>query len=164
MVYILTGLPYAGKTTLRKELVKRFGFSVASVDEKIDKQGFKVEQMTQDNWNLVYSQAYEELRQLLSQGKTVVLDIGNLKKSERNTARQIAESKGASYKLIYVNTPKEEILERRQRNLQSKERGHLADVSLKRALSMFEEPTADENPILYNQDMNLDDWIKKSID
>lgn len=163
-VYILTGLPYAGKTTLRNELVKQFGFSVASVDEEIDKHGFQVEQMTQNNWNLVYSQAYDKLKQLLNEGKTVILDNGNLKRSERDAARQIAESKGSFYKLIYINTSKEVVFERRQRNLRTKDRGHLADISTKSALGIFQEPTADEKPIFYNQDMNLDEWIKKNID
>lgn len=163
-VYILTGLPYAGKTTLRTELVKRFRFGVASVDEEIDKKEFKVEQMSQNDWNLVYSQAYDKLKKLLKEGKTVILDSGNLKRSERDTARRIAESKGASYKLIYVNTPKEVVSERRQRNLQTKDRGQLVDATMERALAMFEELTSDENPIFYNQEMNLDEWIKKNID
>lgn len=32
-LYILIGLPYSGKTTLRKELVKRLNFDYVSVDE-----------------------------------------------------------------------------------------------------------------------------------
>lgn len=163
-LYILTGLPYSGKTTLRNELVKRFHFTVASVDEQIDKKEFKVEQMTQEDWNLVYSLAYDELKTLLSEGKTVILDIGNLKRSERDTARRIAESVGVAYKLIYVNSSKEIISQRRFRNLQTKERGHLVDVTMERAVNMFEEPTADENPVFYNQNMDLDKWIAGNIE
>jgi len=46
MLYILTGLPYSGKTTLTKELVKRFGFSSVSMDDVMDEKGYEVEQMT----------------------------------------------------------------------------------------------------------------------
>ena len=36
MLYILTGLPYSGKTTLRRELMKRFNFKSVSVDERMN--------------------------------------------------------------------------------------------------------------------------------
>jgi len=162
-LYILTGLPYAGKTTLTNELVNRFGFSVVSVDEFIDEKGFEVEQMSQDDWGLVYSKTYERLKKYLTDGKTVILDIGNLKRSERETARRIAESMGVEHKLIYVNTPIEEVKKRREANQQTQERGHLEDATINRALSMFEEPTPDEKPTFYNQPVNLDSWIKENI-
>lgn len=163
MLYILTGLPYSGKTTLTKELVKRFGFSSVSMDDVMDEKGYEVEQMTQEDWNMVYSEGYERLKKLLSEGKTVVLDLGNLKRSERKTARQIAESLGSGYKLIYLNIPVSVIKERWAKNEETKERGQLEQVTLDRALGMFEEPTSDENYIIYNQTVSLDKWIKENI-
>ena len=112
IVYILTGLPYAGKTTLRRELVSRFGFSFVSVDDLIDENGFIVEEMSQEDWNLVYSGAYETMKSYLSEGKSVVIDIGNLKRSERDATKRIAEGQGVSWKLIYVNTSSEDIIQR----------------------------------------------------
>lgn len=162
-LYIMTGLPYSGKSTLTKKLVERFSFSVASMDEVIDENNFEIAEMTQEDWNYVYSEGYERLKKMLTEGKTVVLDLGNLKRSERDTARRIAESMDIPYKLIYVNTPPEEIKRRRLQNIETKERGHLEDVSMERALNMFQEPTEDENPIIYNQDMDLEKWIKENI-
>lgn len=163
MLYILTGLPYSGKTTLTKELISRFGFSSVSVDDIMDERGCEVEQMSQDDWNSVYSEGYEKLKKLLSEGKTVVLDLGNLKRSERKTAKQIAESLGSQYKLIYLNVPVSKIKERWTKNEETKERGQLEEVTLNRALDMFEEPTPDENYITYDQSVNLDKWIDKNI-
>lgn len=74
--YILTGLPYAGKTTLRKKLVDRLGFEYSSVDDQMGKHKFHVEEMSQDDWNLVYKKAYEDLKRKLKIGKTVIVDIG----------------------------------------------------------------------------------------
>lgn len=163
MLYILIGLPYSGKTTLTKELVNRFGFSSVSMDDVMDERGYEVEKMTQDDWNSVYSEGYERLKKLLSESKTVVLDLGNLKRSERKTARQIAESLGSEYKLIYLNVPVGQIKGRWTKNKETKERGQLEQVILDRALKMFEEPTNDENYITYNQSMDLDKWIKENI-
>lgn len=163
MLYILTGLPYSGKTTLARELNKRFGFSLVSMDEVIERRGDKVEEMIQEDWNTVYSEGYKKLKKLLSRGKTVVLDLANLKRSEKEAAKQIARSLGSDYKLIYLNVLVEEIKRRWWKNERTKERGQLARRTLNRALNMFEEPTVDESYIAYNQSMNLDKWIKENI-
>lgn len=84
-------------------------------------------------------------------------------KSERQTAKHIAEELNIPWKLIYVNTPQEEIQQWRLKNLETKERGHLEDVTMKRAEDMFEPPTKDEEYITYNSSMNLDQWIKDNI-
>lgn len=75
-LYIVTGLPFAGKTTLTKKLVERFGFEVASVDEMLDKGNFVVEKMSYDDWGIVYTQAFDRLKELLKQGKSVIFDGG----------------------------------------------------------------------------------------
>ena len=163
MLYILTGLPFSGKTTLTKELVNRFGFIIVSMDDVMDEKGFEAVKMTQEDWNTVYSEGYEKLKKLLSEGKTVVLDLGNLKRSERTTARQIAESLNSAYKLIYLDIPVDEIEARWKRNNETKERDQLERVTLDIALVMFDKPTSDENFIIYNQNMDLDKWIKDNI-
>ncbi|MDO8498830.1 MAG: ATP-binding protein [bacterium] len=163
VLYILCGLPYSGKTTLTRELVKRFGFKVVSMDNVMGEKGYDPVTMTQEDWNEVYSEGYERLKEFLRESSSIILDIGNLKKSERQTARDIAQSLGVDYKLIYINTPLEEIKRRRSENQQTKERGHLEDETMNSALKMWEEPATNENPILYNQEMNLEEWIKENI-
>ncbi len=160
-LYILAGLPYSGKTTLRKELVKRLNFDCVSVDEIMkDKNMWRSGHPTQDDWNIAYSEAYGKLKDLLKQGRNVILDMGNLEFKERETARKIAESLGVEHKLIYVNTPMAEIIKRRKENEKTKLRGHLDDDLLKSAIDKFDEPTVEENPISYNLEENLAAWIK----
>lgn len=119
--------------------------------------------MIQRDWDLVYDEAYQKLESLLNSGKTVIFDGGSLIKSERNTLKDIAEKCGVSWKLIYINTQKEVISERRRNNLSTKERDQLADETMDRAFEMFEEPTEDEKPIFYNQETDLDKWIQENI-
>lgn len=159
----MTGLPYAGKSTLTRELVKRFGFEIVSVDRQIEKHTFDTEKMNQEDWNLVYSEAYQQLETLLKEGETVIFDIGHLKRSERDTSRAIAKKTNAEFLLIYINTPLEEIKARRLKNMETKDRGHLEDKSMDLALEMFEEPTDEEQSILYNQGMDLEEWIKENF-
>lgn len=159
----MTGLPYSGKSTLTKKLVNRFGFSVVSMDDIMDEKGMDSATMVQEDWNTVYSEAYDKLKALLKEGKSVVLDCGNLPIHERTTPKYIAESLGVQCKLIYVNTTKEEIMRRWKENQVTKQRGHLEEDGLNFAFKLFEQPKKDENPILYNQSMDLDSWISTNI-
>lgn len=163
-LYILAGLPYSGKTTLRKELVKRLNFDYVSVDEIMKiRDMWRAGHPTQGDWNEAYSEAYKKLKELLKQSKNVVLDIGNLEFQERETARQIAEAQGAEHKLIYVKTPMEEIMKRRKENETTRLRGHLENNLLQSAIDKFDEPTTEENPLIYNSKENLDEWIKHNF-
>lgn len=162
-LYILTGLPYSGKTTLTNGLVKRFGFKIASVDDVMDERDLDSDTMVQEDWNAVYSEAYKRLKANLAKGNSVVFDMGHLKFSERESSRQMAENLGANCKLIYINTSLDEIKKRWTRNETTKERGQLSDHGMKVALSQFQEPTVAENPIVYNQKMDLDAWIEENI-
>lgn len=159
-LYILTGLPYAGKTTLRNELVRRFGFASISIDEINDDKGRKVEAMAQSDWDTAYSNAYDQLKAFLGEGKSVVFDGGSLLFQERETQRLIAKDFGVPSVLVYVNTLQGTIMERRAVNSASKERGHVSDPVFEKAFGMWEEPTAAEHPIPYNQEMNFEEWIK----
>jgi len=162
-LYIITGLPFAGKTTLTNEIVKRFGFKVVSVDEMIDRGNFIVEKMSYDDWGIVYDHAFDKLKSLLEEGESVIFDGGSLKRSERESLKRVAESMDVVWKLIYVNTPKNEIIKRRARNLTTKKRDQLVDETMDKALDMFEEPMSDETPILYNSSMDLAEWVKTNI-
>lgn len=133
------------------------------MDDAIEEQHFDVDKMTQKDWNFVYSEGYRKLKEYLATGESVILDCGNLVRSERQTARDIAKSLGVEHKLIYLNLTKDQARKRWQKNLTTKERDQLTEATMSKAQGMFEEPTPDENPILYNSTMNLEDWIKANI-
>lgn len=162
VLYILTGRSFSGKTTLRKGLVKRFGFSVVSVDLYIEKYKMHVPQMTQKDWDLVYFKAYEKLKKLLRERKTTIHD-GNLKRSERDIVRTIAKEFKTPYKLIHVKASEEEVRERWKRNQEIKDGRKMDEKSFNIAQEKFEEPTNDENPIIYTSEINLDKWVRKYI-
>ncbi len=163
ILYILCGLPYSGKTTLANELVRRFGFKTASVDDIMDEKEIDSDTMSQEDWNFVYSETYDRLKKTLGQGFSVVFDMGHLKLSERETSRQIAEKYHVPHKLIYINISPEEIRRRRTQNEITKERGQLSDKAMQNALSQFQEPISTESPTIYNQSMDLESWIKINI-
>src|SRR5271165_6934335 len=90
-LYILCGLPYAGKTTLQREIVKRVSVSVVSVDRIMDELGMWREgHPTQEDWNTAYSEAYRQIIAYLNEGATVIFDCANLPFHERENARSLA--------------------------------------------------------------------------
>lgn len=163
ILYIITGLPYSGKTTLTKELVKSLGFATASVDEFLNKGKYVIEKMTQDDWNHVYSRAFKKLEKLFTEGKSVVFDGASLKRSERDTIRGIAEKLGVLSKLIYIKTDIGEIKRRQQKSKEPKTRGYVKNITLNKAIEMLEEPGTDENAIVYEYPADLRDWIEKNF-
>jgi predicted kinase len=162
-LYIVTGLPYAGKSVLSRELVKRFNFGYASVDSEIDKGNYDVTKMSQEDWDSVYARAFDALEYLLKSGRTTVFDGASLKRSERNLLREIAQKCEAEPLLVYVNTSPAEAAERRLKNMTTLERAHLKDETMSKALALFEEPVEDEESIVYNASLDLDAWIKKNV-
>lgn len=163
-LYTITGLPYSGKTTLKNKLASQCGFSVISIDEIMDEaEMWNDPHPTDEDWGKAYEVAYQRLEDLLRQGKSVVFDGGSLRKSERETQRSIAEKTNALYKLIYVNTRREIINQRRVRNQSTKEREDVDDLTMKTAFQIWEEPTIAENPIIYTQEVNFDKWFGENI-
>jgi predicted kinase len=162
-LYIVTGLPYAGKSVLSRELVRRFGYGYASVDDEITSGGYDVTVMSQPDWDDVYTRAFAKLEGLLRSGRTTVFDGGSLRRSNRQSLRDTACACGAEALLIYVNTAPEVAAQRRVENLATRERAHLEAETIATALAMFEEPAPDEQPCIYNAAVDLDEWIDANI-
>ena len=162
-LYIVTGLPYSGKSVLSRELVRRFDFGYAAVDDEITNGGHDVTTMDQEEWNDVYTRAFEKLETMLRAGRTVVFDGASLKRTERQSLRDTAQQCGAVPLLVYVDTPPEVTAARRRQNMTTQERAHLHDETMSKALSMFEEPTAVERPVVYNAGLDLDRWVEENI-
>src|SRR5438067_6141854 len=161
----MTGLPYSGKTTLSRALEQHGGFELVSVDRIMTEKNMWTEaQPTQGDWNEAYADAYRRIENLLASGRTVIFDCGNLSFRERDNARHIAMRAGVASKLIYLNTPREVIFDRRRVNETTKERGHLGFSLMDDALRMFEEPRESEHAIIYVHHTDLATWLSDNID
>ena len=159
----MTGLPYAGKTMLQNVLVKRFGFGAVSVDEIIAERKHKIERMSPADWNSVYQEAYNRLEKLLADGKTAIFDSCNLHRHEREGARRVAENAHAKCKLIYVNTSPAEVRKKWLLNQATKIRSSLEKDFFEMTIRIFEKPTPEENPLIYDPAEDVDDWIQKNV-
>lgn len=164
ILYIMTGLPYSGKTTLVKKLVKKIDCKVISTDEILKEKGFwKEKEPTQKDWEIAYVEAGEEVKKYLANGESVIFDESNLLSSQRDNLRKMAQYLGVNAKLIYVKIDKNEALKRWEENSKTKQKHQLTKEIIERACDIFEEPKEDEKMIVYNQEENIESWFKKNF-
>lgn len=146
MLYILCGLPGAGKTTYAQKLSEQTGAEVFSLDNLVDeKYGdmHKCELGVRE-----FAVKYEilpEIEGLLQSDKSVILDFGFYKKSERDRYRKLAELLTTESETHHVTAKYETLLARvEKRNEEDDNVHHIDKEILDVLISRFEEPQNDE--------------------
>lgn len=161
--YLLVGFPYSGKTTLAKELQKRLGFAHINIDQLKFDRGYT--DIGDDDvpdlvWNEIFTEADKLIVKHLSEGKSVANEYAWITRSWRDRARKVAKDAGFETKVIYIKLPKKVIWERWIENDKTKARFHWPKGEFERSFRDFEEPTPDENIIIYDQKILIVDWIR----
>lgn len=107
-LFVVCGLPFAGKTTLANALIARFGLRSVDVDEtKRRLYGTTVpdDELTPADWVRIYQETDHEIAGDLRSGVSVVDASRYFRKEERDVARQLAQTQQARVVTIFVETP-----------------------------------------------------------
>ena len=150
-VYLLCGLPGSGKTTYAKKLEEQ-GAARLTVDEEVFNRvgkNFNSESLDQHEKN-IKEEYKERLRKEIQERRSVVLDYGFWKKSERDEYKQLAEELGGEWKLYFFDVPSD-ILKSRVvlRNENDSENNHvISEELLERFILGFEKPTDEGEEII----------------
>lgn len=148
-LYIFCGIPFSGKTTLAKRLVKKFGFVRIDLDEvKFDLFGknIKDEEINRSGWDKVYKEMYKRIEDNLKKGRVVINDTGNFTRYERGLLRKIAEKLNLKTATVYVKTPKTVAWERLLNNRKTGRRFDIRKEDFESTVAEMEPPTKDEKP------------------
>ncbi len=160
--YLLVGFPYSGKTTLAKELEKRLGFAHINIDQlKFDKGYTEVgdDDVPDSAWDEIFNDADHLIVKYLSEGKSVANEYAWITREWRDRARKIAKDAGFETKIIYIKLPKEVVWKRWMENSKTKTRFQWPKEEFERNFKDFEEPTEDENIIVYDQNSSIENLI-----
>jgi predicted kinase len=164
-VFILCGLPFAGKSTLGRALADRFGFALVEVDAAMVEAGFVVGSRRPEkaDWLAGYSLAYRQLDAALAVGRSAVWDATSYRRVQRDRIRRIAAQRGATTTVIHVATPPQLALARRDRNRNVPARPDVDDEDFTMVAGDWQPPGADEAPLLYHPADSLAGWLTDTI-
>jgi predicted kinase len=164
-LYILCGLPFAGKTTLAKELEKRFGFVHIDIDQinTMFGVGLRGEPISSEEWERTYTEGYKQLEDALDAGQSIIFEGANFTKELRDRIRAIAGKRGVVSRVIYVDISESEARQRLQHNRGTQQRYDVRDDNFALVATYFELPAEEEQVIRYNQSQPLDEWIKQNF-
>lgn len=151
-LYLICGLPGAGKTTLAKELERKHNALRLCPDEWISTILADPTDIPELNRlrSPVESLQWDVAKRALLLGLNVILENGFWSREERNRFRTEADSLGARVELYYLNVSFEELwqrLEKRNANLPAGTFNVRRD-ELEQWATIFEPPSEDEMPFL----------------
>jgi predicted kinase len=154
VVIVLVGLQYAGKSYLAERIVSRNYAHFWATNIK-KKYGIANNEMIQV--------AVEVLGIVLAERRNIIIDFVNHKFDMRKQFQAVAKELGADYKVIFLDTPKEERLRRREENVK------IGDMPGRRIISLeqmeqfeneFEIPMNDENLVTLKTQDDIERFIE----
>lgn len=122
VVYLLVGLTGAGKTTYARKVLEPTGVLRLSVDEEVfarhGRYGVDYPELEYfEREAPVVAWVRERLVESVRAGRSVVVDYGLWRRAERDDWKQLVESAGGRWHLLYLPVPREELLRRlKERN------------------------------------------------
>lgn len=163
---LLVGLPYSGKTTFAKEIIKSPNFKHINIDQlKWDAGYMSVgdDDVPDTAWTSIFETADNLIKEYLSNGFSVVCEYAWITKSWRDRARSVATAVGCDTKTIYVKLDPRIIIERWKQNAEAKNRFQWPEKEMQDIFQSFEEPTSEEDVLIYDQSIAPTDWLNRFI-
>jgi predicted kinase len=164
-LFVLCGLPFAGKSTLARGLTARLGLVHVELDAEHDASGLDLMQRspTPAEWLTAYRRAYRRLDQVLAEGRAAVFDATSYRRVDRDRLRRMAAARGVPVTLVYLDVPAEEALRRREANRCRPRRPHVPDGDFARIGGQMEPPALDETAIRYDASLSAGEWIERVL-
>ena len=161
ILYMLCGLPFAGKSTLGRALSARLRIPRIELDAINTKrgQGLNGAPISPEEWEMTYAEVYRRITVALCDGKSVIFDAVNFTRAQRGELRALAAGCDAAVCLIYVAVPPEIAITRWQRNRLTSERHDVRDDNFTLVRDGFEPPAAGEDALVYDGSQPLDAWL-----
>lgn len=160
VLYILCGLPFSGKTTLAKKLIRRLGANLVSLDQLVEQAGLPHvdTSIPEKVWKQFKRKSHFLIKNYLKNGQSVINDSVNLTKKDRQHLRLMATKYNSEVRVIYFETPLSLAKRRWKLNKRYQKRFDIPEYIFEDAAIKLETPTDEENFLIYKKSFNFADW------
>lgn len=141
----MCGRSFSGKSTVAVAIAAALHADVVNFDEINEQRGLDGGAgIPVEEWQHTHVIATEQVLAALHDNRVAIVDDTNSWRFLRDGWRNLAEREAASYILLYVDTPADEVRRRREANQIHRSRHEVADPVFEAHLADFDEPGVDE--------------------
>jgi predicted kinase len=153
----MCGLAFSGKTTVARTIAQTLDAVLVSLDDINDERGlWGGHGLPVEEWRRTHEVARTRLGFALAADQAVVIDDTSNLRLLRDGYRALADAYDAPFILVFVNTPLEDIRERRAEASTSGDRRSVDGAVFAEHAASFEEPQSDELALLHRPGDSLD--------
>jgi predicted kinase len=162
-LYIVFGIPFSGKSTIARELVRQRGCAVVDIDAINTARGVGIAgaTITPEDWEISFASARAQLDNALVAGESVAYDGHVWSRAQRKDFRALASAAGADITFIYLDVPESVARERWQANRQTAQRHAVPDDLFTQAVALMEPPDEEERVMRYDGSEPVVAWVAK---
>ena len=160
-LYIVFGLPFSGKSTLVRELIRQRGCAVIDIDAINTARGVGVAgaTITPEDWTISFATARSRLDAALAAEESAVYDGHVWSRAQRDEFRAIARDAGADVTFIYLDIPESIVHERLLANRHTTQRHDVPDDLFAQAVALMEPPDEAEQVVRYHGSEPVAAWV-----
>ena len=164
-LYIMTGLPFSGKSTLSRALAEHINAVLISFDKVWEEKQEELKKVADKNeeWRQVLNHTHKKIKKSLLEGKSVVYDDTNARKEHRDELRRIAGQALADVKIVFLDTPIEKIIKREKENKTLQNRHEVTSENFLNLKDQFQAPTKEEDAMRFTPLDNVKNWLEDNI-
>ncbi|HEY7023219.1 MAG TPA: AAA family ATPase [Ktedonobacterales bacterium] len=160
-LYIVFGIPFSGKSTIVRELVRQRGCRVIDIDAINTARGVGIAgaPITPEDWAISFTSAGAQLDDALAAGESVAYDGHVWSRAQRKDFRTLAAAAGAAITFIYLDVPEAVARERWQANRKTAQRHNVPDDLFTQAVGLMEPPDETESVMRYDGVTPVETWV-----
>lgn len=169
-LFILCGEAFSGKTTLAKEIAKKYEAKIIGRDgfypliAKILALEDTPEKDDDNLWKNLWPIAVQGVKNWLLLGESVVVDDNCLYSNQREDLYRVAKEVGVKHTLIHLDVPANILRERKEQNKINKTRHDVPSSWMEEDFKTFERPSSLENPLVFNEKEATGDVLEKIVE
>lgn len=161
-LFIMCGLPYAGKSTLAALIARLVPARLVSLDAINAERGLDGgEGIPEAEWARTHRVALERVDAALAEGASVVVDDTNCHRFLRDNFRRLAEAAGIPAVVVYLPESTDVALDRLRRNRSSPDRPRVREDVLAGVAAKFEPPQPDEPTWVFDGTESPERWVRR---